>query len=71
MEKVLKDVGTLQDTQTRLAATGFLVPWVPQLLGFKLFGGGIGGKVRCSLAGLGLGLYASTVMPSFPSPVSY
>lgn len=58
----------MEDVQTKLAVTGFLVPWVPHLLGFKVFGKGGGGILKCSLAGVALGLYASTVFIPFSVP---
>ena len=51
----------MEKIQAELALTGFCIPLVPQLLKFKPFGKGWGGALRCSLTGLGLGMYAATV----------
>jgi hypothetical protein len=46
MEKFRAELPTWESTFTGLAVTGFLVPLIPGVLGFKLFGRGIGGIIR-------------------------
>lgn len=59
----------MEKIQAEIALTGFCIPWVPQLLKFKPFGKGWDGVLRCSLTGIGLGMYAAMV--TLLSPVSY
>lgn len=61
--------GSPEKVQAGLALLGFCIPWLPQVLGFKLFGKGWGGTLRCSLVGLGIGMYGATV--SLPSVICH
>ena len=50
------------------AAAGFLVPWIPNLLGFRPFGRGIGGIFRTTVVSSVTSVYGATVFPSRNNP---
>ena len=66
VDKFQEDVGHFNTHFTNLALTGFLSPWVPGLLGFRMFGKGIGGICRTAAVSTVTAIYTASV--SFPWP---
>jgi hypothetical protein len=62
MENFRAEIPTWESTFTSLAVTGFLVPIIPGVLGFKLFGRGIGGILRTFAASSATSITAAHVL---------
>jgi hypothetical protein len=61
VDKFQEDVGHFNTHFTNLALTGFLSPWVPGLLGFRIFGKGIGGICRTAAVSTVTAIYTASV----------
>ena len=59
----MKEVGTQEDVFVQCALSGFLLPYVPGLLGFRVFGRGIGGLFRTSVVGVLTSIFAVARVP--------
>lgn len=66
VDKFQEDVGHHSTHLVNLALTGFLTPYIPGLLGFHVFGKGIGGIFRTSVVSSVTAIYAASV--TFPNP---
>jgi|SRR5277367_2109599 hypothetical protein len=67
IDNFFNDIGTEESAFVALAITGLLVPWTPALLGFRVFGRGIGGFVRTAAVSSLTTVYTASVTPLSPS----
>jgi hypothetical protein len=63
LKKYRRDLGTVESTFAECAITGFIIPWLPSILGFRPFGKGIGGIFRTTIVGTITGLQCASVIP--------
>lgn len=70
IDSFFNDIGTEESAFVALALTGLLLPSIPALLGFRLFGRGVGGLVRTAAVSSITTVYAASVPSPLP-PLSY
>ena len=56
-------IGRKEVIFAQCAASGFLIPWIPALLGFRVFGKGIGGVFRTTAVGSLSSIFCASVFP--------
>jgi hypothetical protein len=66
VDNFFNDIGTEESAFVALAITGLLVPFTPALLGFRVFGRGIGGLFRTAAVSSVTTMYAASVSPPHP-----
>ena len=61
IDHFFNDIGTEESAFVALAITGLFVPFTPALLGFRVFGRGIGGLLRTTAVSSVTTVYAASV----------